>query len=45
MNSKEQKSLNSNNDIIKMETDIVLTDKYGSIIKVEVPSPEYMVRI
>lgn len=27
-------------DIIKMETNIVLTDKEGNIIKVETPKPE-----
>ena len=29
-------------DIIKMETDIVLTDKEGNVIKVETPQPEYI---
>ena len=30
------------NDIIKMETDIVLTDKEGNVINVETPKPEYV---
>lgn len=29
-----------NTDIIKMETNIVLTDKDGNIIKVETPNPQ-----
>lgn len=31
---------NNVTDIIKMETNIVLTDKDGNIIKVETPPPE-----
>lgn len=34
-------SLTANTDIIKMKTDIVLTDKNGNIIEIKVPRPEY----
>ena len=41
MRSRKGFYMNNNvTDIIKMETNIVLTDKDGNIIKVETPPPE-----
>lgn len=33
--------INDDTDIIKMKTDIILTDKNGNIIEIKVPRPEY----
>lgn len=33
--------INDDTDIIKMKTDIILTDKIGNIIEIKVPRPEY----
>lgn len=38
----EIKTIGQDEDIIKMHTDIVLIDKNGKEIKVEVQPPEYM---
>lgn len=37
--------MDKNDDIIKMNTDIILKDRDGNVIKVVVPPPEYLPEI